>query len=148
MNEIAFDILKLAGQGFCCSQIMLHLTLDAQGQANPGLIRAMSGLCHGLSTNQGPCGVLTGGLCLIAYHAGKGHAGEEASDRLPLLLGEFEEWFRQTAGQRFSGISCADIVSGGSPDPQVCGGMLTDAYQYAIGLLIDNGFDPAAVPAP
>ncbi len=148
MNDIAFDILKLAGQGFCCSQIMLHLALDAQGQSNPGLIRAMSGLCHGLATNLGPCGVLTGGVCLIAYHAGKGHAGEEASDRLPLLLSEFEEWFRLTAGQRFSGIHCADIVVGGSPDPQVCGGLLAEAYQYAIGLLVENGFDPASAPAP
>jgi len=148
MNETAFDILKLAGQGFCCSQIMLHLALDAQGQSNPGLIRAMSGLCHGLATNQGPCGVLTGGVCLIAYHAGKGHAGEEASDRLPLVLSEFEGWFRQIAGQRFKGINCTDIVSGGSPDPQVCGGLLAEAYQHVIGLLIENGFDLAAVPCP
>lgn len=147
MNEIDFDILKLAGQGFCCSQIMLQLALDSQGTANPGLIRAMSGLCHGMASNQGPCGVLNGGLCLLAYHAGKGHAGEEASDQLPLLLSEFEDWFRQTAGQRFSGIACADIVTDGSPDPQVCGGLLAAAYQYALGLLIDNGFDPAAPPA-
>jgi hypothetical protein len=127
---------------------MLYLALDVQGQSNPGLIRAMSGLCHGLATNQGPCGVLTGGLCLIAYHTGKGHAGEEASDRLPLLLSDFEEWFRQTAGQRFSGISCADIVSDGSPDPQVCGGLLAETYQYVLGLLVENGFDPAAIPGP
>ncbi len=146
MNDTDFDILKLAGQGFCCSQIMLQLALDIQGTANPGLIRAMSGLCHGLASSLGPCGVLTGGACLIAYFAGKGHAADQASDQLPLLLSEFEDWFRQTVGQRLGGINCADIVSDGSPDPQVCGGLLAEAYHHALGLLIENGFDPAASP--
>lgn len=55
-EKIDLDILKLAHQGFCCSQIVLQLALDLQGQSNPGLIRAMAGLCHGFSGTRGTCG--------------------------------------------------------------------------------------------
>lgn len=141
MNGVDIAILKLAHQGFCCAQVLLLLALDAQGRENPGLIRAMSGLCHGLTGNLGPCGVLTGGACLIAYYSGKGRAEEEADAQLPLLLHEFEEWFKETAGQRFGGSRCADIVSDGQPDLQICGGLLAEAYSHIAVLLSENGFD-------
>ncbi|MDP3480106.1 MAG: C-GCAxxG-C-C family protein [Desulfoprunum sp.] len=146
MNESDIAILRLATQGFCCAQIMLHLALDHQGLENPGLLRAMSGLCNGLDSHQGPCGVLTGGACLIAYYTGKGRAEEEASDQLPLLQHEFEEWFRQIAGTRFGGSRCADIVSDGRPDPQICGGLLSEAFNHIAILLGENGFDLTESP--
>lgn len=142
MNGAEIDILRVAHQGFCCAQIMLQLALDLQGRENPGLIRAMAGLCHGLASTEGPCGVLTGGSCLIAYYAGKGRADDEADDKLPLLLGEFEEWFRETCRTRFGGDRCVDIVTGGVPDRETCGGLLAEAWNKAIALLQENGFDP------
>ena len=146
MNEFDIEILKLASQGYCCAQIMLHLALDLQGRENPGLLRAVSGLCNGLASHQGPCGVLTGGACLIAYYTGKGSAEEEASDQMPLLQHEFEQWFRQTAGQRFGGSRCADIVSDGRPDPQICGGLLAEAFNFISILLVEDGFDLSQAP--
>jgi hypothetical protein len=146
MNGPEIDILRLASQGFCCAQILLQLALDLQGRENPGLVRAMGGLCHGLASNRGPCGVLTGGSCLISYYAGKGRPEDEADDQLLLLLSEFEDWFRKTSQGRFGGSTCADIVSGGVPEPQICGGLLAEAYAMIVTMLQENGFDLTKSP--
>jgi hypothetical protein len=144
MNEHDLDILKLGHEGFCCSQIILHLTLGLQGQHNPGLIRAMSGLCHGFTGTQGTCGAVTGAACMIAYYAGKGEAEQEAHDRLPLMLGELADWFADYASSRFSGINCSDIVPEGEPDLQLCGGLVSECFSRALAILIENGIDPAS----
>ena len=146
MNDTDIKILKLAAEGFCCAQIMLKLALDTQACENPGLIRAMSGLCHGFISHQGPCGVVSGGACLIAYYAGKGRTEDEANDQFPLLLHDFEDWFRKSAEERFGGNRCADIVNGGRPDPQICGGLLSEAFNYILVLLTENSFDLTVSP--
>lgn len=144
MNEYDFDILKLARQGYCCSQIVMHLALDLQGQENPGLLRAISGLCHGFSATRGACGALTGAACLLAYHGGKGRADEEPHDRLPLMQNELAQWFEDYATTRFGGINCSDIVTDGQPDTSICGGLVGECYGKALAILVDNGFDPTA----
>lgn len=143
MNQYDLDILKLARQGYCCSQIVLQLALDLQGVENPGLIRAMSGLCHGFSADRAACGALTGAACLIAYHCGKGTPEEEAHDRLPLMLSELAAWFTEFGTSRFGGIACSDIVTGGQPDTSVCGGLVAECFGRAMAILTENGFDPA-----
>jgi hypothetical protein len=47
MNDEAFRMIELAGQGFYCSQILLILGLEAQGKENPDLIRTMNALAGG-----------------------------------------------------------------------------------------------------
>lgn len=47
MNDYDLDIIRLAHEGYCCSQIVILMALELQGISNPGLIRAMNGLCHG-----------------------------------------------------------------------------------------------------
>ena len=145
MNEYDLDILRLHTQGFCCAQIIVQMALDMQGVENPGLVRAMSGLCVGFSSPQGACGALTGAACLIAYYAGKGTAGEEKHERLPLMLAELSEWFEAYAGERFGGISCTAIVPDGKPDVGVCGGLVGLCYGQALTILVENGIDPGAV---
>ena len=142
MNDYDFDILKLARDGYCCSQIVLHLALDLQGRENPGLLRAMSGLCQGFSAAKGACGALTGAACLLAYYGGKGRADEEANERLPLMLTELVQWFELLAAPRFGGIHCSDIVGDGTPDNAICSGLVGDCYGKAMTLLVENGFDP------
>ncbi len=146
MNEYDLDILKLKNQGYCCSQIVLHMALDIQGTQNPGLIRAMAGLCRGYSSERGPCGALTGALCLLAYYAGKGRADEEADERLPLMLSELVHWFEGDATARFGGSNCAHIVSDFKPDMAVCGGLISGCYGRALTILVENGIDPAVPP--
>ena len=143
MNDPDLDILTLAQQGFCCSQIILHLALDLQGVENPGLLRAMSGLCNGFFSPKGTCGAFTGATCLLAYYGGKGSGREEASDKLPLMQSELAAWFEEWATARHGGIACSDIVSGDEPDPHICGGLVSACYGQAMAILVANGFDPA-----
>ena len=144
MNEYDLDILRLHTQGFCCAQIIVQMALEMQGVENPGLVRAMSGLCVGFSSPQGACGALTGAACLIAYYAGKGSAAEEADDRLPLMLSELAEWFEEYATARFGGISCSAIVPDGRPDASVCGGLVSECYGKVLTILVENSIDPGA----
>jgi hypothetical protein len=142
MNEYDLDILRLKNQGYCCTQIVLHLALDAQGTRNPGLIRAMSGLCRGSLSTQGSCGALTGAVCLIGYYAGKGQADQEANERLPVMLSEITHWFEEYASARFGGSTCADIVDDFKPDMTICGGLISECFGQAMTILVDNGIDP------
>lgn len=145
MNEYDIDILRLAGAGYCCSQIVMQLALEVEGRENPGLIRAMSGLCHGFPVMDGTCGALNGAACMLAYYAGKGRADEEESDRLPLMLSELGDWFKDYASGRFSGIKCSDIVVDGRIDSTICGGLVSECYGKALTILVENGFDPGSI---
>ena len=145
-NDYELDILKLAHQGYCCSQIVIQLALDLQGTSNPGLLRAMSGLCHGFSSDRGACGALTGAACLIAYYAGKGKPDEEAHDRLPLMLAELTGWFEEYSDSRFGGIACGDIVKNGQPDTAICGSLVSLCFGRAMAILVENGYDPTHCP--
>ena len=142
MNDYDFDILRLAGQGYCCAQIVVQLALEVQGKENKGLVRAMSALCHGFPYNTGICGTLTGAACLLGYYAGKGAPEEEENERLVLMLTELGEWFERQYGSLYGGISCRDIVDEGKPDTAVCGGLVSACYGQAMTILVENGFDP------
>ena len=62
MNPMMMELLPLVHQGYCCSQLLLLLMLQAQDRQNPGVVRAAQGLCHGIGQSDGPCGLLTGGV--------------------------------------------------------------------------------------
>jgi len=145
MNEYDLDILRFGSQGYCCAQIVVLLALEMQGEENPGLVRAMAGLCNGCASNQCTCGILTGGACLLAYYGGKGTPEEHASDKLPLMLAELSEWFEGYAGELYGGITCDAIVPDGKPDHAKCGGLLSECYGQILRILVDNGFDPGSV---
>ena len=141
MNEYDIDILRLAGAGYCCSQIVVQLGLEVQGTENPGLVKAMAGLCHGFPAMDGTCGAVSGAACLIAYYGGKGAPDEEESDRLPLMLSELSDWFKEYSSSRFKGIRCSDIVEDGQLDTAICGGLVSKCYGKALTILVENGFD-------
>lgn len=144
MNEIDAAILRLSGQGYCCSQILLRLALDMQGRDCPALIRAASGLCNGLGAGSGTCGALTGGACVLGLYAGKGEDGDEAHPRLALMLSELEEWFTHEACAEHPGIRCEDILGGQNriPDMQVCGRLVTQTWHQVLNILQEQGCDP------
>lgn len=144
MKEYYLDILRLANQGYCCSQIVVQLALDLQGRENHGLIRALAALCHGFPGNKGACGALTGAGCLLAYYGGKGSPEEEEHERLPLMLDELGQWFENHCAKRSHSIFCQDIVVDGQPDTTICGELLSACYGQAMTILVENGFDPAA----
>ena len=72
MHPLMMDLLPLVRQGYCCSQLLVQLLVQAQGREVPDLVRALHGLCHGIGQSGGPCGLLTGGACVLALLAGYG----------------------------------------------------------------------------
>ena len=46
MNPMMMELLPLVHQGYCCSQLLLLLMLQAQDRQNPGVVRAAQGLCQ------------------------------------------------------------------------------------------------------
>lgn len=150
MEDISLRLLQHASSGLCCSQIMLALALEEQNAANPELVRAMAGLCNGLGDCSGQCGVLLGGMCLLAFHAGKSGPAEQEHERFPLLLQTFADWFRHELCTPYGGCSCSDILGPdncGKPDQEKCGGLLTTAYGRCLEILVENGIDPTRTKA-
>lgn len=147
MNDTLLSILPLAGRGYCCSQILGLLALEAQGRENPDLVRALGGLCLGLGGCEGTCGILTGGCCVLALYTGKGADAEQPVDRADLARSEFVDWFTQRVTQAYGGVSCGAILGAGAecgkPDPQRCGGLLAEAWDRILVLLDGLGLDPA-----
>lgn len=145
LDERSLRMMQLAGQGFCCSQILALLALEQAGRGNPDFVRAMAGLCHGMSDCDGPCGVLTGGACLLGLFAGKGEPDEIADERLPLMLESFRDWFGEAVAA-YGGITCGSIAGGDcrTPDPARCGTLLAGAYARLLEILAENGIDPLA----
>ncbi len=145
LSETGLRMMRLAGKGYCCSQIMLLLALEDMDRNNPDMVRALAGLCQGLGDCSGPCGVLTGGVCMISLYAAKGRDDEEALDGLPLMLESFRDWFTETVGNQFGGIHCRDILGDecGSPDPERCGGLMASAYDRIQEIFMEQGIDPA-----
>jgi len=142
-DETLFRILPLAQQGYCCSQIILLLGLEAQGRSNSGLIRAAAGLCHGIGGGHS-CGALTGAACLLALYAGKGTAAETEDERLPVMLESLSEWFAGATAD-YGGVGCADILGdqAGQPNQHICGQLIAATVDQSLTILLDNGIDPS-----
>lgn len=79
MNDTLIRMMALGGKGYYCSQILISMALEERDESNPALVRAMAGLAHGCGNNQGACGALTGGSCILGLYGGKGHDDEAAS---------------------------------------------------------------------
>jgi hypothetical protein len=142
MDETSLQIMQLSAQGFCCSQIMMKLTLADMGEENVALVRAMAGLCEG-SNSGGICGVASGGACIMALYAAKGSAGETTLDCYPLLLSDFIDWFKANASS-WGGINCDDIIAyHGGVKPEVCGNMMVRAREMILQILTENNNDPS-----
>jgi hypothetical protein len=139
MDDI--QLLKLKHQGYCCTQIMVIMVLDMWGEQNPALVDFAGGLCTGAGMEQGPCGILTGGMGILAMVAGSD------KDRLILMQEAFETFFREQT-RACGGVGCADIVGDHypAPDPETCNRLLKTSYGGLMAILVENGFDPADPP--
>ncbi|MEN6485682.1 MAG: DVU_1555 family C-GCAxxG-C-C protein [Syntrophobacteraceae bacterium] len=142
MNDEMIRMIRLAGEGFHCSQILLFMGLEAQGKTNPDLIRAMAGLAGGLGFSGDTCGALTGASCLLGLYAGRGSVAEEEDPRLNIMIADLVDWFSETFGARFGGIRCEVILDS---DPQSrrtrCPALVMETYARVKRLLIENDFD-------
>ncbi|MGI6657573.1 MAG: DVU_1555 family C-GCAxxG-C-C protein [Desulfobulbus sp.] len=140
MDEIR--IMQLGAQGFCCSQILMLLTLEDMAEENIPLVRAMAGLCEGSGAGE-LCGVASGATCVLALYTAKGLADEQALPLLPLITGQFMDWFREYSTP-WGGMRCEEILAAqGGQRPEVCATIMTQARATLLGLLAEHGIDPS-----
>ena len=55
MHPLMMDLLPLVRQGYCCSQLLVQLLVQAQGREIPDLVRALRP-AHGRCLCAGPSG--------------------------------------------------------------------------------------------
>jgi len=140
MDDIMFRLMELKAKGYYCSQIMMLLALENQEKDNPDLIRAMAGLAFGVGIGE-ICGAITGGACILSLYAGKGLEEEQEDSRLMGMLHELGDWFQETYGGQFGGISCDVISEEGAKRTERCGPLVAATYQKVLEILLENGFD-------
>ena len=143
MDERTLRLLQLAQKGYTCSQIIVLMGLEARGETNPGLIRAMAGLAYGCGSGRASCGALTGGCCLLALYAGKGSDQEEGSEKLMAMLQDLSDWFGERIGGSSSGLACETITGeeGPAASQQRCGALVTDTFTKVMEILAAYEFD-------
>lgn len=141
MANDAFRVAELSLKGYKCSHILMQIGLDEQEKTNPDLMRAMSGLASGMG-NGLTCGALTGACCLLGLYAGMDGDQHGDHERLPLMLEEFVDWFREEFTPRYGGTDCAQIIQN---NPQLrgerCPALILECVQKAREILEANGFE-------
>jgi hypothetical protein len=142
MDETALRIMQLNAQGYCCSQIMIKLSLEDMGEENAPLVRAMAGLCEGSSCGE-LCGVASGAACVLSLYAAKGSDDEQPLACYPIMLSQFMDWFKASA-TTWGGIRCEDIVTlQGGIKPEVCGDIMVRSRETILAILTENNLDPS-----
>jgi hypothetical protein len=142
MDDTALRIMQLNAQGYCCSQIMIKLSLEDMGEENAPLVRAMAGLCEGSSCGE-LCGVASGAACVLSLYAAKGSDDEHPLACYPIMLSQFMDWFKASA-TTWGGIRCEDIVTlQGGIKPEVCGDIMVRARETILAILTENNLDPS-----
>lgn len=118
------QVLELAAQGMCCSQIVMKLVgLDPVEKENEDILKAMGGMSYGLG-KQYTCGCLIGGVGALSMHI------ESQADcmKAAKMLGE---WFEE----KYGGVTCADILGEGCPPSTMCSQIMTDTTEKCFEIL-------------
>lgn len=145
MEQTIQRMMELAGKQYNCSQIIVKLGLERQGNENPDLIRSMESLAHGCAFFKATCGALTGAACLLGLYAGRGLDEEPPSEPLNMMLEELGGWFQETYGQPSHGMNCENIVGdlvGTDKGRELCGPIVLQSYLKAIEILHNHGYAP------
>ena len=159
MNALVMELLPYVRQGMCCSQLLMLLATQARGEENPGLVRSMGGLCHGIGQSGGPCGLLSGGAAALAWLSGTD--GGEAHPMLEPMVNEYATWFYERC-QSYGGYGCEQVVNGlasatgamggagtnaadGKPDMSLCADLLAECWEKILELY--DSYDLGSVGA-
>ncbi len=144
MNPLLMEILPLVHKGYCCSQLLMHIFLQSVGEENPQLVRSMQGLCIGMGGQEGPCGLLPAGACILSLIAGRGHDDDSAHPSLMPMVQEYHTWFvmhTKSQGQ------CAELLTSFQAQRQeainqsnggghsLCGQLLADCWEEICTIL-------------
>ena len=105
-QDLFMRMLDLTSQGYACSQILLMLGMELNGEENSAVVRTMAGLNEGMYGSGRLCGCLTGGSCLLGYFSGKGLEEDELEHpAFRKMVAEFSAWFEETWGGQYGGIN-------------------------------------------
>lgn len=120
---------ELKAEGFCCTQIVMQLGLEAAGRdSNPEMIQALSALCGGVRTGL-VCGILTGAACLISLLQ-----PENDSE----LIADLVAWFRDEYGE----VDCEAILEGDELNKTIkCPKMILETTQKTLEILEESGVE-------
>ncbi|MDR2368242.1 MAG: C-GCAxxG-C-C family protein [Deltaproteobacteria bacterium] len=148
-DDTSMEVLRLAGNGYTCAQIVVIMGLRVMGRENPDLVRAMGSLAMG-AAHGSLCGALTGGLCVMGLHLWKGLDHETPAMAARLPLGALVKWFVQEELQGKTAPTCAAIFEAGgqkldlgaSNPTAACAELVAHAYAKAMSLLAGHGIDP------
>lgn len=97
-----FDMIGYIKSGFNCSQLMNVLVMEARGEENPALTKALWALGGGLGYTGNNCGCLAGGACALVRCLPDEATSFEKRD----VVREFISWFEENYGT----INCIDIT--------------------------------------
>lgn len=148
MTDSQMLVMELGSKGYSCAQIVLAAALRYMGRDNPDLVRAAAGLAQGGGGSGELCGALNGGLCLLGLYAGKGADSELPDEKEQLLYGTLVEWFREA--HAVNGKITCDAILGLEPgeacamNQGICGNIVASVTDRAVGILLENGFDPTS----
>jgi C_GCAxxG_C_C family probable redox protein len=135
-------MVELARHGFHCSQVLVTMSLEAQGKTNPDLIGAVSSLAGGLGFSGEACGALTGGACVLGLYAGRGMVEQDEDPKHNLIISRLVDWFSRKYGERHGGIRCRDITR---DDPkaalETCPRLVWSVHCKVKSLLAEHGYD-------
>jgi C_GCAxxG_C_C family probable redox protein len=136
-------ICELWAKGYQCSQIILIMGLDARGQNNPVLVKAVAGLAWGCGEGSCTCGALTGACCLLSLFTGKGYGNLGQQKQLVSLTTELVRWFWQKYGFPLGGIDCMAIREAALPEKpnERCQKMMQSIYEKVSEIIIINKLD-------
>lgn len=126
-SAFMMEVLPYVRAGYCCSQILGLLILQAQGRENRELVRSLWGLCHGMGQSGQLCGLLTGGACVLGMQVGF----EPQSQAVPLgeaLVADYVEWFMTHSSAQFGGPTCETILGQEAPGSTRCGTLLAECW--------------------
>ncbi len=141
MSEDSNRIVELARQGFCCSQVLAILGLEAQGKTDPDLVRTVQGLCGGIGSSGEVCGALTGGVCVLSLFGGRGTVEEATDFQLSLMLRDLIDWFTTEYGTAYGSIRCREILAGSKDSKKTrCPTMIVGTWEKVKELLLANGY--------
>ncbi|MDR1297998.1 MAG: C-GCAxxG-C-C family protein [Deltaproteobacteria bacterium] len=150
LDETGMEVMALAGSGYSCAQIVLVLGLRVMGRENPDLVRAMAPMAMGASFGS-VCGALTGGLCLLGLHLGKGLDFETPALGGKIPPAALVKWFLEDPMQGRIPPTCAAVfestgtrldVATSAPAP-ACADLVARTYSKAMALLVEHGVDPS-----
>jgi hypothetical protein len=133
VSETSRRIHDLAGQGYCCSQIIIQMGLEARQEENPELLDAVAGLCNGLHFGM-VCGILTGAACLLSLFDKQ----KAASTMIPRLV----DWFETTYSESCGGIQCEEIIGDNWMNKiERCPKMMEETFEKCRELLAGFGYE-------